>query len=223
MNPDGRYRNRREAGQFLASSLQGYEVGIDPLVLGLPRGGVPVAAEVAEGLGAPLDVFLVRKLGFPSHAELAMGAIASGGVQVLDHPLIAAAGVSEAKLAAVITRETEELRRQEQAYRPGGPPPVGSHPVIVIDDGLATGFTMRAAVAALRQAGCPRITVAVPVGPRSTCRELSREVDLLVCPLQPNQFLSVGAWYTDFSAISDEEVQACLARLPRGSPRILFG
>ena len=220
MNTDGRYRNRREAGQFLASSLQGYEVGIDPLVLGLPRGGVPVAAEVAEGLRAPLDVFLVRKLGFPSHPELAMGAIASGGIQLLDQPLIAAVGVTEAKLADVITRETEELRRQQQAYRPGGPPPVSSHPVIVIDDGLATGFTMSAAVAALRQAGCTRITVAVPVGPRSTCRELAREVDLLVCPLQPNQFLSVGAWYVDFSPTNDEEIHACLARLPRAREEI---
>jgi putative phosphoribosyl transferase len=215
MNTDGRYRNRREAGQSLASSLQGSEVGIDPLVLGLPRGGVPVAAEVAEALGAPLDVFLVRKLGFPSHPELAMGAIASGGIQLLDHPLIAAVGVSEAKLAAVIERETEELRRRERVYRPGGSPPIGSHPVIVVDDGLATGFTMRAAVAALRQAACPRITVAVPVGPRSTCRELAREVDLLVCPVQPNQFLSVGAWYVDFSPTHDEEIHACLARLPR--------
>jgi predicted phosphoribosyltransferase len=215
MNPDGRYRNRREAGQFLAASLQGYEVGIDPLVLGLPRGGVPVAAEVAETLGAPLDVFLVRKLGLPSRPELAMGAIASGGVQLLDRPLIAEAEVSKAELAAVIELETEELRRREQAYRPGGPPPVGFRPAIVVDDGLATGFTMRAAVAALRRAGCPRITVAVPVGARSTCRELAREVDLLVCPVQPDRFHAVGAWYVDFSATNDEEVHACLARLPR--------
>lgn len=215
MRADGRYRDRREAGQFLASSLRGQDLGIDPLVLGLPRGGVPVAAEVAGALGAPLDIFLVRKLGLPEHPELAMGATASGGVLLLNKTLIAAVGVSDDEVADVIARETWELRRREEAYRPGDPPPVGSHPTIVVDDGLATGFTMRAAVAALRRAGCPRITVAVPVGAKSTCEELEREVDLLICPLQPNQFHAVGAWYVDFSATRDEEVQACLARHPR--------
>jgi putative phosphoribosyl transferase len=215
MNADGRYRDRREAGQFLASSLRDEKVGTDPLVLGLPRGGVPVAAEVAEALGAPLDVFLVRKLGFPGHPEYAMGAIASGGVQLLNEPLIAGSGLSEAEVAAVVKRETKELQRREAAYRPGGPPAVQSHPVVVVDDGLATGFTMRAAVAALRRAGCPRITVAVPIGAKSTCAELEREVDRLVCPVQPNELIAVGGWYVDFSATSDEEVHACLARFPR--------
>jgi predicted phosphoribosyltransferase len=173
---------------------------------------VPVAAAVAEALGAPLDVFLVRKLGVPDHPELAMGAIASGDVRLLDEDLITEAGVSDQEVAAVIRRETEELHRRERAYRTGGPPPVGSHPVVVVDDGLATGFTMKAAVTALRRAHCPRITVAVPVGAKATCEELAGQVDLLVCPLQPQRFHAVGAWYDDFSATTDDEVQACLAR-----------
>ena len=206
------YRDRIEAGQILASHLREQPLGPNPLVLALPRGGVPVGAEVAEALGAPLDVFLVRKLGVPDHPELAMGAIASGGVQLFDEPLIASAGLSEAEVAAVVRRETQELKRREQSYRPKGPVDVASHSVIVVDDGLATGFTMRAAVTALHQAGCPRITVAVPVGAKSTCDELEREVDLLVCPLRPKEFFAVGEWYLDFAATSDEEVHACLAR-----------
>ncbi len=206
------YRDRIEAGRILASHLKAQPLGADPLVLALPRGGVPVAAEVAAALGAPLDVFVVRKLGVPTHPELAMGAIASGGVQLLNASLIAAVGLSKADVAAVVRRETQELQRRERTYRPNGTIAVGEHPVIIVDDGFATGFTMRAAVAALRRAGCPRITAAAPVGAKSTCDELAGEVDLLVCPLQPERFDAVGDWYVDFSATTDEEIHACLAR-----------
>jgi len=214
MKIEGPYRDRHQAGQILAESLQGQNLGVNPLVLGLPRGGVPVAREVADILRAPLDVFIVRKLGVPNRPELAMGAIASGDVKLLDEALIAEAGISKAEVETVLRREMEELRRREENYRPGNPPVISSRPVIVIDDGLATGFTMRAAITALRQAGCPRITVGVPVGPESTCEELEQAVDLLVCPLRPEQFYAVGDWYEDFLATSDEEVRACLARRP---------
>ncbi len=207
------YRDRRDAGHTLALYMRGREVGTDPLVLALPRGGAPVAAEVAEALHAPLDVFLVRKLGLPEQPEVAMGAIASGGVRLLDEGLIAYADVSAGEVAAVTERETRELLRREQAYREGRPPlELRFRPVIVIDDGLATGFTMRAAVAALRKADCARITVAVPVGARSSCEELAREVDVLVCPLQPEAFRAVGQWYADFTPTTDDEVKDCLAR-----------
>jgi putative phosphoribosyl transferase len=213
MNPAGIYRDRRDAGRTLALYARDKEVGADPLVLALPRGGVPVAAEVADALNAPLDVFLVRKLGTPDQPELAMGAIASGGVRLLDETLIAYSDVSAGELAAVTERETRELERRERAYRAGRPPlELKFRPVIVVDDGLATGFTMRAAVAALRKADCARITVAVPVGARSSCEEVSREVDVLVCPLQPEPFRAVGLWYEDFAPTTDEEVRDCLAR-----------
>ena len=214
------YRDRRDAGRTLALYLRGKETGTDPLVLALPRGGVPVAAEVAEALEAPLDVFLVRKLGLPGQPEVAMGAIASGGLRLLDEGLIAYADVSAAEVAAVTERETWELGRREQAYRAARPlPEVKFRPVIVIDDGLATGFTMRAAVAALRKAECARITVAVPVGARSSCEELAREVDVLVCPLQPEPFRAVGQWYTDFAPVTDDEVRRCLSRHQSLHPR----
>lgn len=220
MNTEGFYRDRRDAGRTLASHLKELEVGAEPLVLGLPRGGVPVAAEVAEALGAPLDVFLVRKLGLPGHAEVAMGAIATGGVRLLDTALIAQAGVTDAEVAEVTERETEELHRREREYRGRAEnPEIGRHPVVVVDDGLATGFTMRAAVAALRKLGCPRITAAVPVGAESSCEELAREVDLLVCPLQPDPFRAVGLWYRQFDATDDAEVMACLARFDPGDSR----
>ncbi len=216
MSRENGYRDRREAGRILASHLMGFDLGLDPLVLGLPRGGVPVAAEVAESLNAPLHVFVVRKLGFPEYPEVAMGAITTGGVRLLDDPLIAEAGVTAEEVAEVTERETRELRRRERAYRgDGAAPDVGAHPVVVVDDGLATGFTMRAAVAALRKAGCPRITVAVPVGAGSGCEELAREVDLLVCPLRPEPFHAVGMWYENFEATDDDEVKACLARVAR--------
>jgi putative phosphoribosyl transferase len=218
MNAEGLYRDRREAGRILARLLQSQNLGADPLILALPRGGVPVAAEVADALHAPLGVFLVRKLGVPGHPEVAMGAIASGGVQVLDESLISETGLSEADVASVVRRETQELRRREDAYQPEGSPEIAPHPVVVVDDGLATGFTMRAAVTALRRVGCPRITVAVPVGPKPICHELAREVDLLVCPMQPEDFVAVGLCFEDFSPTSDAEVRACLARFSTSKP-----
>jgi putative phosphoribosyl transferase len=204
------YLDRREAGQTLAASLRGEDIGKDPVVLALPRGGVPVAAEVAEALDLPLEVFVVRKLGLPGHPELAMGALASGGVQLLDDDLIARTGVRPEEVAAVIDREHEELRRREQIYRPRRMLSLGWRAAIIVDDGLATGFTMRAAVSALRRTGCPHITVAVPVGAEETCAEFVHEVDLLVCPLRPESFDAVGRWYEDFHQVSDDEVTACL-------------
>ena len=215
MNAPRVYRDRRDAGHALALCVKDRDVGVDPLVLALPRGGAPVAAEVAAVLNAPLDVFLVRKLGLPEQPELAMGAIASGGVRLLDDGLIAYADVSAETVAEVTARETRELLRREQAYRAGRPPlELKFRPVIVVDDGLATGFSMRAAVAALRKAGCARITVAVPVGARAACEELARDVDILVCPLQPETFRAVGQWYADFAPTTDDEVRACLAQHP---------
>jgi predicted phosphoribosyltransferase len=211
MKIDSPYLDRREAGLALAASLRGEDLGKDPVVLALPRGGVPVAAEVAAALDLPLDVFVVRKLGLPGQPELAMGALASGGVQLLDDALIAQSGVTPEQVAAVIEREHQELRHREQLYRPRRTLSLGWRAAVVVDDGLATGFTMRAAVAALRRMGCPHITVAVPVGAGETCAELARDVDLLVCPLQPESFNAVGLWYEDFRQTSDEEVRACLA------------
>jgi putative phosphoribosyl transferase len=207
------YLNRREAGMALAACLRGDDIGQEPVVLALPRGGVPVAAEVAEALDLPLEVFIVRKLGMPGYPEIAMGAIASGGVQLLDEALIKSAGITPAQLAMVIDQEHEELRRREQVYRPRRMLSLGWRPAIIVDDGLATGFTMRAAVAALRRTGCPRITVAVPVGAAAVCAEFARDVDMLVCPLQPEEFQAVGQWYEDFHETTDEEVAECLARV----------
>jgi putative phosphoribosyl transferase len=217
MIPERPFRDRSHAGQALAARLRGEYLGSDPLVLALPRGGVPVAAEIAGALHLPMEVFLVRKLGLPGQPELAMGAIASGGVELLDQKLIAEAGLSLTEVTAVIRREQRELERRERAYRPEGPLAIHAHSAIVVDDGLATGFTMRAAVTALRQMGCPRVIAAAPVGAKSTCRVLGGEVDLLVCPLQPEEFEAVGAWYQDFQPTSDEEVQACLTRTARPS------
>ncbi len=207
------YLDRREAGRALAACLRGEDLGKDPVVLALPRGGVPVGAEVAEALDLPLEVFIVRKLGMPGYPEVAIGALASGGVQLLDDALIASTGLKPTEVAAVIDREHEELRKQEQVYRPRRMLSLGWRAAIIIDDGLATGFTMRAAVEALRRTGCPRITVAAPVGAEEICAEFSREVDLLVCPLQPANFAAAGQWYEDFHRTTDEEVQACLARV----------
>jgi predicted phosphoribosyltransferase len=215
------YRNRYEAGRSLAANLRSRHLGADPVVLALPRGGVPVAVEVARTFGAPLEVFLVRKLGFPHHPELAMGAIASGGVQLLDEARIARFGISPEDVAAVIDREHHELRRREQIYRPEGPLELHGRPAVVIDDGLATGFTMRAAVAALRRLGCAQLTVAVPVGARATCEEFAPEVDLLVCPLQPEEFSAVGQWYEDFSETTDSEVEQCLREARSGQVEIV--
>lgn len=186
-------------------------------MLGLPRGGVPVAFEVAQALGAPLDVFIVRKLGLPGQEELAMGAIAGGGVCVLNEEVLRLHDIPPAVVENVIVREKAALAFYERAYREGLPPPdVHGRTVILIDDGLATGSTMRAAVAALRMVAPGRIVVAVPVAAQSTCRELAREVDELVCLITPEPFYAVGNWYRDFSQTRDEEVRMLLRPAPAG-------
>ena len=215
-----RYRDRREAGRVLARELRGKALGDDPVLLALPRGGVPVAAEISWSLHLPLEVFVVRKLGAPGQPEFAIGAIASGGVELLNETLITQQGISRSDVAAVIQREEAELRRREQLYRTS-PLELGARAAVIVDDGLATGFTMRAAVAALRRKHCPRISVAVPVGARATCAQLEQAVYQVVCPMQPEEFVAVGVWYDDFSATNDEEVLAYLAKTRRArEPRI---
>jgi predicted phosphoribosyltransferase len=205
------YRDRSEAGQVLATMLKHYADRQDVLVLALPRGGVPVAYEVAKALHAPLDVFLVRKLGVPGHEELAMGAIATGGVRVINQEVVRMLHIPDEVIDAVTAREQQELRRREHLYRDDLPPPhVQGRTVILIDDGLATGSTMRAAVAALRQQHPARIVVAVPVAAPSTCSELQAEVDEIICAYTPEPFYGVGFWYEDFSQISDKEVHDLL-------------
>jgi erythromycin esterase-like protein/predicted phosphoribosyltransferase len=212
MEPE-RFRNRNEAGRLLANKLTAYANRPDVLVLALPRGGVLVAYEVARALGAPLDVFVVRKLGVPGHEELAMGAIATGGVRVLNDQIVQRLRIPEYIVDAVAAREQPELRRRERLYRGGRPPPqVRGRTVILVDDGLATGATMRAAIMALRQLQPARIVVAIPTGSPETCEELKAEVDEVVCAITPDPFLAVGHWYEDFSQTTDEEVRDLLAR-----------
>jgi predicted phosphoribosyltransferase len=207
------FRDRAEAGRVLASKLMQYAGRPDVLVLGLPRGGVPVAFEVARALHAPLDVFLVRKLGLPGQQELAMGAIATGGVRVLNEDVVQTLGVPEEEIEAVAAQEQEELRRREHAYRGDRPAPqVRGRTIILIDDGLATGSTMRAAVAALRQQEPARIVVAVPVGAPETCAELQHVADEAICARTPEPFYAVGLWFQDFSQTTDEEVHDLLER-----------
>jgi putative phosphoribosyl transferase len=206
-----RYRNRVGAGRRLAEDLAEYAGRSGLLVLALPRGGVTVGAEVARALGAPLDVMLVRKLGVPGHEELAMGAIASGGIRIISNDMIAALGVSERELAAVAAAEETELARRERLYRGNrGPVEVRGRTVILVDDGLATGATMRAAAAAIRSQRPERLIAAVPVAPEETCEALRAEVDEVVCTLTPDPFYSVGTWYEDFSQTSDDEVRELL-------------
>ncbi len=207
-----RFKDRREGGRLLAESLSRYAERPDAIVLGLPRGGVPVAAEVAQALGAPLDVFVVRKLGVPGHEELAMGAIASGGVRVLNEDVVASIGIPEREIDRVAAQELETLEAQERAYRGRrGPLDARGRTAILVDDGLATGVTMRAAIAALRRLGAAAIVVAVPTAPRETCEALTREVDDLVCASTPEPFTAVGLWYRDFAPVSDDEVRVLLA------------
>ncbi len=207
-----RFRDRRSAGRFLAKRLGAYADRDDVIVLALPRGGVPVGYEVAKALHVALDVFLVRKLGVPGHEELAMGAIAMGGVRVINDDVVDMLMISPGAINAVAEREQRELERREQQYRAGRPRlEVRGRTVIIVDDGLATGSTMRAAAAALRQSGPARIVVAVPVAAWDTCRELEAEVDEVVCGLTPADFRAVGLWYEEFSQTTDDEVGALLA------------
>ena len=213
-----RFRDRREAGAYLASRLVRYAGWPDALVLALPRGGVPVAFEVAQALRAPLDVFIVRKLGMPGHEELAIGAIASGGVRVLNEDLVRLVGIPNSVLEQITAREREELRRRETAYRGSRPPePVAGRTVILVDDGLATGASMRAAVLALRREGVALIVVAVPVAAVDTCDSLRPEVEDIVCAATPEPFTAVGAWYEDFRQTTDEEVRELLAQASAGT------
>jgi putative phosphoribosyl transferase len=207
------YRNRTEAGRYLASQLGDYANRPDVLVLALPRGGVPVAFEVARALHAPLDIFLVRKLGVPGHEELAMGAIAMGGVRVLNEEVVRYLSIPGEMIEAVAADEQLELERREKLYRGSRPAPdVRGKTVILIDDGLATGSTMRAAAKALREQQPGRIVVGVPVSSSATCDEFRDEVDEIVCALTPEPFHGVGRWYEDFSQTSDEEVRELLGR-----------
>jgi predicted phosphoribosyltransferase len=213
------FRDRADAGRHLAERLRSY-AGRSAIVLGLPRGGVPVAAEVADALGLPLDVFIVRKLGAPGHEELAMGALASGGVRVMNEDVVTGLRIPPEVIEAVAAREARELTRRERAYRGDRAPlEAAGRTVILVDDGLATGATMRAAVRALRAAGAGHIVVAVPVGAPETCEMLAGDADEVVCAATPEPFLAVGAWYDDFSATTDDEVREVLSA-HRGDRRV---
>jgi len=208
-----RFRDRSEAGRRLAAKLAAYANRPDVLVLALPRGGVPVAYEVARALHAPLDVFLVRKLGVPGHEELAMGAVATGGVRVLNEHVVNGLRIPNYVIDAVAQWEEQELKRREDLYRGDRPPPdVRGRTVILVDDGLATGATMLAAIKALRQQQPDRIVVAVPTGAPDTCDQLRAVADEVICAITPEPFSAVGLWYEDFSQTSDDEVREWLAR-----------
>ena len=208
-----RFQDRYEAGRLLAQELRDYAGRDDVLVVALPRGGVPVGYEVARVLRAPLDAMQVRKLGVPGHEELAMGAIASGGVRIVSENVVEALRIPERVIATVAAAETQELERRERIYREGRLfPDVRGRTVILVDDGLATGSTMRAAAAALRSLGAARLVAAVPVAPKESCDALRDMVDDVVCAKMPERFLAVGEWYEDFSQTSDEEVSELLRR-----------
>lgn len=210
------FRDRTEAGRLLAEKLREYANRGDVVVLPLPRGGVPVGFEVAKALNAPLDVFVVRKLGVPGHEELAMGAIASGGVRLLNQDVIRALGISHGLVELVAGRERRELQRREREYRDGRPPiDVQGHTVILVDDGLATGSSMRAAANALREKGPAEIVAAVPVAAPESCAEFESVVDKVICAATPEPFRAVGQWYRDFSQTSDEEVRDLLRQAAR--------
>jgi putative phosphoribosyl transferase len=215
-----RYRDRTDAGRQLATKLDEYANRTDVIVLALPRGGVPVAYEVARVLGAPLGVFVVRKLGIPMHPELAMGAIASGGVRVVDRDVMRRFGVTSAELADVTAAEQRELERRERRYGVGKRfPVIQGRTVILVDDGLATGATMAAAAAALRRQHPGKLVVAVPVSSPEVCDAFREIVDEIVCAITPEQFYAVGLWYQDFSQTTDEEVHDLLERASRELPR----
>jgi predicted phosphoribosyltransferase len=209
------FQNRSDAGRFLAGKLVDYANRADVIVLGLPRGGVPVAFEVACQLGAPLDVFVVRKLGVPGHEELAMGAIASGHIRVLNPEVLSHLKIPDDIIELAVETEQRELERREREYRDNRPPlNLRGRTVIVVDDGLATGSSMRAAVQALKQKHPAKIVVAVPVGARQTCESFRDEIDTLaVCAITPEPFTAVGMWYADFSQTTDDEVRELLNRV----------
>ena len=207
------FADRAEAGELLAQRLTAYRDRDDVVVLALPRGGVPVAREVARALGVPLDVYVVRKLGVPGHEELAMGAIATGDVRLLNQDVVDALGIPMTVIDAIAAREQQELERRERAYRGDrGPIALRNKTVILVDDGLATGATMRAAVMAARQQQPARVIVAVPVGAVSTCAELAAQADDVVCVRTPDPFVAVGLWYRDFTPTTDHEVRSLLGK-----------
>jgi putative phosphoribosyl transferase len=214
------FRDRSEAGRLLARELSQYADREDVIVLALPRGGMPVGFEIARALHVPLDVFVVRKLGVPGHDELAMGAIASGGVLVIEPTVVEELGIPAEMIAEVAAREDRERSRREREYRGDRPEPeVRGRTVILVDDGLATGSTMRAAVAALRKLQPARIVVAVPVAASTTCAELAEVADDIVCARTPERFRSVSEWYGEFPQTTDEEVRELLARAERETPQ----
>lgn len=215
------FSDRRDAGRRLADALEErYPDGLrHPIVLGLPRGGVPVAAEVAARLGAPLDVMVVRKLGLPAHPELAIGAVAAGGVRVLNEDVVRSFGTTRREIDEVTRAELRELERREGAYRGGGEPPaVADRDVILVDDGLATGATMRAAIAGVRALRPARVIVAVPVAAPDTCHEIARLADDVLCLQTPEPFVAVGRWYRTFDQTTDDEVRQLLRRARVGDP-----
>lgn len=215
------FKDRFDAGRLLASKLRSFANRPDTVVLALPRGGVPVGYEVAKALHVPLDVFVVRKLGVPGYEELAMGAIASGGIRVLNEDVVRAAGIPDEVIDAVAAEEERELERRERDYRDGRPAVnVQGRIVILVDDGLATGSSMRVAVLALKRKKPAQIVVAVPVGAPATCAEFASEVDQAICAITPEPFLAVGQWYMDFSQTSDEEVRDLLRRAASLPPPI---
>lgn len=210
---DGRFQDRQDAGRQLARHLTTYAGQADVLVLGLPRGGVPVAQEVARKLDAPMDIFVVRKLGVPGQEELAMGAIASGGVRIVNQQVVQMLGLTQNQIAAVAADEQRELERRDREYRGGrSAPQIEGKTIILVDDGLATGSTMRAAATAVRSQGPKWLVVAVPVGAPETCDTMRGEVDEVVCAITPEPFYSVGAWYDDFSQTTDQEVRELVGR-----------
>jgi predicted phosphoribosyltransferase len=214
-----RFRDRRDAGQILAKWLNEYANRPEVLVLALPRGGVPVGFEVARAIGAPLDIFVVRKLGVPGHEELAMGAIACGGVQVLNSSVVESFGIPDKQISEAVDRERRELDQRERDYREDrSPREVRGRTVILVDDGIATGSTVRAAIAALRKLGADKIVVATPTIARSTADEMSAEVDELIAVMTPSDFSAVGQWYDDFSQTTDAEVRRLLEQSSRIHP-----
>lgn len=207
------FDDRVDAGHQLAQRLLAYAKRDDVIVLGIPRGGVPVAFEVATALGVPLDVFVSRKLGVPGQEELAFGAVATGGLRLLDHDLIKSVGISKQEIEEITDRVRAEVERRDRVYRGSRPPlELGGKTVILVDDGIATGSSMQAAVKALRHLKPAQIVVAVPVAPLSTCHRLRSEVDELVCLHMPEQFYAIGGFYADFSQVSDQEVTELLHR-----------